>query len=59
MRLPYTKERDGSDDRKGVTSIEYALLAAMIAMTIIVSVIVLGQTVKIEFYDAIVNAVSS
>ena len=40
------------DDDSGATAIEYALLAAMIAMVIIASAITLGQTLSGMFTSA-------
>ena len=42
-------------DEGGATSIEYALMASLIAMVIITTITTLGQTV-FSFYNAVMNA---
>ncbi len=42
-----------AEDRQGATSIEYALIAAGIAVTIITAVGTLGETVKTALWDKI------
>ncbi|PAJ79015.1 Flp family type IVb pilin [Burkholderia ubonensis] len=39
------------DDRRGVTAIEYALLASLIAMAIVVAVATLGTTLDGVYQD--------
>jgi pilus assembly protein Flp/PilA len=43
-------------DNRGATSIEYALIAAGIAVTIITAVGTLGETVKTTLWDKIAGA---
>jgi pilus assembly protein Flp/PilA len=43
------------DSEEGVTSIEYALIASLIAMVIVVTVTALGSTVK-DLYQSVVSA---
>ena len=57
MHTPLTPLRWLHDDR-GVTSIEYALLGSLIAMTILSSVVVLGGGVQ-SLYNGIAQKVAA
>lgn len=46
-----TLERIDSDDEKGATAIEYALIAALIAVTIIGAVTALGEDIEDSFEE--------
>lgn len=52
------KRRTMSHRQRGVTSIEYALLGALIAMVIVVAVTNTGQTVG-NFFDYVANQVGA
>jgi pilus assembly protein Flp/PilA len=45
-----------SDDRKGVTALEYALIAAMVAVVIIGGVSLLGTDVS-KVFSAVANTI--
>ena len=44
---------------EGVTAIEYALLSALIAVTIVVSIGLVGFALNINFYERIAAAVAA
>ena len=46
-------------DHRAATAIEYALMAALLALAIIPVVLLMGQGIKTTLYDAIVNALAS
>ncbi|MEL7452184.1 MAG: Flp family type IVb pilin [Pseudomonadota bacterium] len=46
-----TLEHIDSDDEKGATAIEYALIAALIAVTIIGAVTALGEDIEDSFEE--------
>ncbi len=50
--------RSGSSDEAGATAVEYALMAALIALVIFGAVAVLGSNLS-EFYDCTATAVGS
>lgn len=43
-------------DARGVTAIEYAVIAAFLSIMIVGAVNLLGQNVKTEFFDQIAQA---
>jgi pilus assembly protein Flp/PilA len=45
-------------NQRGATAIEYGLIAALIAVTIIAVVMSIGDSMKTMFYDKITNALA-
>jgi pilus assembly protein Flp/PilA len=43
-------------DESGVTAIEYAIMASMIAMVIVTAVINLGQTALTQLFDKVASS---
>jgi pilus assembly protein Flp/PilA len=46
-------------DERGATSIEYAIIAASIAVLIVTAVTTLGQNIKSSFFDKIADATAN
>ncbi len=43
-------------DERGATAIEYGLIAALICVTVITAISLLGQTISTQFYNQIAGA---
>ncbi|SOZ37194.1 Flp family type IVb pilin [Cupriavidus neocaledonicus] len=54
MQRPDVLRKDFQHDERGVTSMEYALLGALIAMVILSAVTLLGTQVR-TLYDLVVS----